>query len=175
MDSTLTSLGLPLPGIWHNLCFIVDCHIKIFYTYIDEALVFNNSYFDCEKSQFIQKNIEIFGTSQIGDYRKRFVLMNDYLLAYICNIAAYLFFSVFGAFTDINIWKDTLDLSEMQSWANLSLENGGDYLNWTSIQLDVSNLIEDTISGDEVRYRISRIKKDKIIIMSRYNFLTMGF
>ena len=71
MDST-TSLGLPLPGIWYNLCFIADCHRKIFTSYMDEALVFNNSYFDCEKYHFMRQNIEIFGSSLESDYRKRF-------------------------------------------------------------------------------------------------------
>ena len=43
-------------------------------------------------------------------------------------------------------------MSKMQSWGNLSEENRGDYLNWTSVKLNVSNVIEDNISGEEIRY-----------------------
>ena len=43
-------------------------------------------------------------------------------------------------------------MSKMQSWSNFSVDYGGDYLNWTSVKLNVSNMVEDNISGDEIRY-----------------------
>ena len=71
---------------------------------------------------------------------------------FIYNFRKILCYSVLGAFTDINIWKDTRDMSKMQSWSNFSVDYGGDYLNWTSVKLNVSNMVEDNISGDEIRY-----------------------
>ena len=82
-------------------------------------------------------------------------LFSRFTYIYFFNIPC---FSVFGAFTDINIWKDALDMSKMQSWGNLSEENRGDYLNWTSVKLNVSNVIEDNISGEEIRYIQDRVR-----------------
>ena len=49
-------------------------------------------------------------------------------------------------------------MSKIKSWGNLSEENRGDYLNWTSVKLNVSNVIEDNISGEEIRYIQDRVR-----------------
>ena len=36
-------------------------------------------------------------------------------------------------------------------WGNFSANNEGNYLNWTSVNLNVSNMIEDTVTKDEIR------------------------
>ena len=72
------------------------------------------------------------------------------MTTYMCQ-NLYSIFSVFGAFTDINIWSKTLNMNEMLLWGNFSSNTEGNYLNWTSVNLLVSNMVEDTITKDEIR------------------------
>ena len=56
-------------------------------------------------------------------------------------------------------------MNEMILWGNFSANNEGNYLNWTSVKLNVSNMIEDTVTKDEIRQG-NYIKDVKVSVKS---------
>lgn len=67
------------------------------------------------------------------------------------SIFAY-FFSTFGEFTDVNIWSRVLNSEEVTAWENFDKVATPDLVNWSNATLNITNLIEENIAADDIKY-----------------------
>ena len=63
-----------------------------------------------------------------------------------------------GAVTDIHLWSRVLSESEVRAWADCGSESGGDLLDWSSAQLNITGLSQFPAERDEICGRKSRKK-----------------
>ena len=63
-----------------------------------------------------------------------------------------IFFSTFGEFTDVNIWSRGLDNEEVTAWENFDKVTTPDLVNWSNATLNITNLIEENIAADDIKY-----------------------
>ena len=76
--------------------------------------------------------------------------------------------SMFGEFTDFNIWNTTLKEAEMKAWLNFDENIVGDIINWNNATVIAVNLVQEEVSNEHLMGVFSKRKDHKIIVMQKH-------
>ena len=78
-------------------------------------------------------------------------------------------YSMFGAMTDVNIWKRSLTQSEVEQWSRCEVERGGDLVDWNTAEWEAVGLQERQVPREEVCDR-QELMKHLMVFTTKKSF-----
>ena len=75
--------------------------------------------------------------------------------------------SMFGEFTDFNIWNSTLKEDTMKAWLNLDENIVGNVINWNNATITAVNLVEEEVSNEHLIKVFAKRNEYQIKVMQK--------